>query len=95
MQPEETNDTPAIASAITLGKALIEALGLQDRKNITRIQIDAQAMQPVRVVVTQLMQQDQGLAACALMKTSWVLQPSGEPPTLETVRPDDSAAGRS
>lgn len=75
MQPEDTGDTPAIATALTLGSALIDALGLDPKARITRIQIDLQACEAARVVVTQLMTQHQGLAVCEMLKREYVLVP--------------------
>lgn len=75
MQPEETNNSLPIATAWTLGSALIDALGLDPKARITRIQIDLQACEMARVVVTHLMTQHQGLAVCEMLKREYVLVP--------------------
>jgi hypothetical protein len=75
MQPEDMPDSPQIATAITLGKALIEALGLDPKARIARIQIDLQACEVARVVVTHLMTQHQGLAVCEVLQQGYALVP--------------------
>ncbi len=93
MQPEEPVNGDEICSIFTLGKAMTEALGLQGRR-VTRIQLDMQAGQTPKVLVTELMTQSQGLAAAALLRTHWVLKPAGEPAQLDTVKLDGSEPSR-
>lgn len=80
-----------IVSPIEMGKALIDALGLQGIPGIVKIQLNCEGGQPVTATVVRMLTSTEAGAFCARLK-EWELEiVARRPATERDVRSDGSA----
>lgn len=88
-QERESLEPPA--TALSLGKQLCEALGLQDR-SVVALELRLASGGAATVTVTEVVTQRQGLAVVDLLKQRFRLEQVGDFERIP-LKPDDSGPG--
>ena len=83
------SEQPKLATAMSIGKQLCEALGL-DNQRVVGLHLIAHAGQPVQVIVTRYITEAQGLAVVQLLTQRFELVEMCDP-AIELVKPADAA----